>query len=327
MSQAEEEEKHIPLQMTKDNIKSGLSQIGKTFDGSSVAYIKLELENKELDIVSDELKNYRHLRYVNLSGNHFDSIQVMSELPYILKLELRGNRINSLEVFNNASNFHYLQVLDLSKNMIQALTALHVPKLVNLKLSNNLIADIRNFQGHSSLKVIDLRGNKLKSLAGLHSIPTLEELWLAENTITSLTGLKDLPNLKKIHLRKNAFNAIDHSSLPELPSLAYLNFRENEIVDPGVFAGLRIYKSLSKLVVTDNPIKPEPSGDLKKEVLISLPQIRFIGKEEVQAEEREDAINEAAERKRLAEEARKEAERAAKEALENGENKEAEEDS
>jgi Leucine-rich repeat (LRR) protein len=316
MSQVEEEEeKHVPIVMTKDNIKAGLSQIGKTFDGSSVSFIKLNLDGKELDVLSDELGNYKHLRYINFSGNHFDNIEILKTLPYILKLELSSNRLSSLDVFSSHDSFHYLQHLDLSKNLISTLTSLSLPKLTHLKLSNNQISSVSDFKGHDSLKILELRGNKLTSLEGIHNLTALEELWLAENAIKSLHGLLNLPHLKKLHLRKNNFNTFDSDKLPQLPHLSYINFRENEIVEVNQLNLFSVYHNLIKIVVADNPLKVEPPGEIKKEVLIALPRLKFIGKEEITNEEREDALNEAAERKRLAEEARKEAEKTAKEVL------------
>jgi Leucine-rich repeat (LRR) protein len=328
MSEAEEAEveQHTPVPLTLDHIKSGLSQIGKTFDGSSVSFIKLDLENKELDIASDLLRNYQNLRHLNLSGNHFEDISVVSSLPYILKLDIRGNRLSSLSLFNDSSTFLYLQHLNLSKNQITTLTSLSLPKLQSLNLSQNQISKISDFSGHGSLKSLDLRGNKLTSLEGLNDLTALEELYAAENAITSIHGIKNAGSLKRLHLRKNALAGFEAKGLPALPNLVYLNFRENEVTESSSIGNLEVFPQLVKIVVADNPIKPEPSGDVKKEVLIVLPQLKFIGKEEVTAEEREEAIAEAAERKRLAEEARLEAERAAKEALESGEVKEGEED-
>ena len=117
-------------------------------------------------------------------------------------------------------------------------------------------------------------------------------------------------------MRKNAFTAIAQEGLPDLPELVYLNYRENELTEIDKFSVLSKYEKLSKVVVTENPLKSEPSGEVKKEMLIALPQLKFIGKDEIAPEEREDAINEAAERKRLAEEAKLEAEKAANEAAE-----------
>lgn len=323
MSDAEEAEveKHIPVQMTADHIKSGLSQIGKTFDGSSVSFIKLDLENKELDIPSPLLSNYKHLRYMNLANNHFEQLDVLTSLQFLIKLDLKGNRLSSLSLFEDPSTFQYLQYLDLSKNSIQILSNFSLPRLETLKLSFNQITKIENFSGHASLKSLELRGNKLVSLENLHNLTALEELWLGENTINSLNGIANAPCLKKIHVRKNALTGFDSKSLPDLPSLAYLNFRENEVSEMKDVGNLEAFVALQKIVVADNPLKAEPSGDLKKEILIVLPQLKFVGKEEITPEEREDAIAEAAERKRLAEEARIEAEKAAKEALENGEEK------
>lgn len=310
----EEVEKHIPVILTKENIKAGLSVIGKTFDGASVAYLKLNLSEKELDGLCEELRHYKHLRYANLSMNRLAEINILAEFPYLLKVELTSNRISSLEIFNSPHTFQYLQTLDISKNLITLLTPIELPKLTHLKLMNNQISSASAFKGHPSLKVLELRANKLASLEGISDMPELEELYLAENSINSLCGLNKLPKLRKIHMRKNTISALEKEKLPDLHGLAYLNIRENEFVEVSSLGLLQKYLNLVKIVIADNPVKAEPSGDVKKECLIALPQLKFLGKEEITAEEREDAVGEAAERKRLAEEAKKEAEKAAEEA-------------
>ena len=236
MSDAEEEvEKHIPVIMTKENIKGGLSLIGKTFDGSSFSFIKLSLENKELDGVCEDLGHYKHLRDINLSGNHLDNINVLSKLPYILKLNLVGNKLSSLEIFNNSHSFQYLQTLNLSKNMIKSLSGIHLPKVTHLILSENQIASAHDFKGHDGLKVLDLVKNKLTSLQGIHNMASLEELYLENNKINSLAGLQNLPNLKRIQLRKNAFATILEDHLPDLPQL--IRFHHIHITIVEVFTG------------------------------------------------------------------------------------------
>jgi hypothetical protein len=67
----------------------------------------------------------------------------------------------------------------------------------------------------------------------------------------------------------------------------------------------------------------EELGDgLKKEVLIVIPRLENVNGEVIEVEDREDAIAEAAERDRLKEEARLEAERAAREAEAKGDEEE-----
>ena len=247
MSEGETEqvEQVIPVIMTKENIRSGLSQIGKTFDGASIAYIKLDLKGKELDGVCEDLGHYKHLRQANLSGNHFTEVNILDSLPYLLKLELGSNRLTSLDVFNNPHTFQYLQSLDLAENQIQALTPIQLPRLVHLNLKGNKISTAAEFKGHGTIRILELRKNKLASLHGIGNMTALEELYLAENAITSLDGLHNLCALRKINLRKNTISNFEEEKLPDLEELAYLNIRENEFVEINRLGQLKKYKNNS----------------------------------------------------------------------------------
>ncbi|CAG9327030.1 unnamed protein product [Blepharisma stoltei] len=305
-------------------IKRGLLQVGRTFDGTSYAFLKLELENREIETISEDLSQYQHLRYIKLSGNRLQNIDVISKIPNVLRLDLKGNRVNNLEVFNNEETFHYLQFLDLSNNNVKNLSSIKVPKILSLNLSKNEISNVSDFQGHANLKVLELRGNKISSLIGLKGMPNLQELYLAQNNINSLEGLEDLPSLKKLHLRKNKIQALEEEKIPDLPELEYLNLRENEVLDIKQLGLLKKLEKLKKLNLIDCPLNAEPSGNAKKEILIVLPKIDFVNKEEVTQDDREEAYNEAQERFIAAENARKEAERLAEEAAEREREKEQE---
>lgn len=297
-------------------IKRGISQVGRTFDGSSYAFLKLELENREVETISEDLSQYQHLRHIKLSGNRLQNIDVISKIPHILRLELKGNRINSLEIFNNEETFNFLQYLDLSNNNIKNLSAIKAPKLIHLNLTKNEIANVADFQGPSTLKILELRSNKISSLTGIKNLPSLQELYLAGNNIVSLEGLDELPSLKKLHIRKNKIQIIEDEKVPDLAELEYLNLRENELIEIPQLAHLKKLTKLKKLILTDCPLNLEPSGNAKKEILIVLPKIDFINKDEVAQEDREEAYNEAQERWNAIENARKEAERLAEEAAE-----------
>lgn len=126
--------------------------------------------------------------------------------------------------------------------------------------------------------------------------------------MTTVDGLQELPSLKKLHLRKNAIVSLEEDKLPDLPSLEYLNIRENELADTSCLQTLKKYPSLQKLGAQDCPLNPEPSGDVRKEILMVLPDIPVLSKEAVTEEEKEEIVQETAERARIAEEARIEAE-------------------
>lgn len=312
----EGEEEAPPKVLTPDLIKASLSQIGKTFDGTSYAFLKLDLTDKELESLCEDLGGYQHLRFLELNGNVLGDISVLAKIPYVLRLNLKGSRVPKLDLFNNEETFSHLQFLNLQGNRITALTPLKLPKLIHLNLCNNEIATAESFEGHANLRKLELRANKLKSLVGLKNMPQLAELYVAENEVASLMGLEELPSLTTLHLRKNKVEKVEEEGLPDLSALTYLNLRENPLGTVADVGRLKVFPRLSKLHVQGSTFAEEQADNTKREMLIVFPRLAVINKEEVTNEDREDAIAESAERFRLAEEARKEAERAAREAEE-----------
>jgi len=54
--------------------------------------------------------------------------------------------------------------VDLSNNKIKELTGMPQPKLLKVKLDNNLIEKTELFSGHSNLVSLELRRNRLTNL-------------------------------------------------------------------------------------------------------------------------------------------------------------------
>ena len=310
MSDSEEE---VSKLMNISIIRRCISNVGRNAEGNGFAYLKLDLENREFESICEELSSFQQLKFIHFSGNKLGNIVILSRLPNILRLELSGNRISSLEFFNNEETFTNLQYLDLSKNIIRNLTAIKVPKLIYLNLSNNEILNTDQFLGHPNLKIFELRGNKIANIAGLKAMPKLEELYLSENNIAFFDTLEDLALLKRLHLRKNNISVIEEDRVPELPELVYLNIRENLVKDLNKLGFLKKYAKLNKIVVADNPCWA--SAELVKELLIFMPRLGVINKQEITDVDRQVAYNLAFDRFKIAEAAKKEAERKAQEAL------------
>jgi Leucine-rich repeat (LRR) protein len=283
--------------------------------------MKLEVIGQELEILPETLGTYQHLRYINLSDNKLSNVEVLWEIPHILKLELQKNSITSLEVFDRTNVLLFLQHLNLKNNRIKQLSSIQLPRLEQLLLAGNQIEKVVDFSHHENLQLLELRNNKLTSLQGIANLPALKELYAADNKISSIEGLKNLPSLTKLHLRKNKISKFTSETVPNLPALQYLNLRENDIPDAKSLASLSALKKLSYLNIAATPLTEEQADATKKEVLIYLNSLSVVNKEEVTTEDREEAANDAIERRRLEEEARLEAERAAKEAADAGEEK------
>ena len=299
MSESEEE---VSKNMTGAVIKRHISDLGRNSEGTGFAYLRLDLENREFENISEDLGSYQQLKYINFSGNKFSNVIILSRLPNILRLDLSGNRLSSLEFFNNEETFTNLQYLDLSRNLVRNMTAIKVPKLIYLNLSRNEIINIDQFQPHPNLRILELRGNRISNASGLKGMPKLEELYLCENSIVYIDTLEELPSLRKLHLRKNNISVVEEDKAPELPELQYLNLRENLLKDLMKVANFKKYGKLTKIVLEDTPMWT--SQEQAREVLIFMPRLEEVNKQKITDVDRQVAYNIASERFRIVEAAR-----------------------
>jgi hypothetical protein len=76
--------------VTQGDVSEGLSQLARTADGLSYAFVRLELKGKQKVDISP-IKTFVHLRYVDLSSNNIQSLSPLNSLPYLVSLNLEGN--------------------------------------------------------------------------------------------------------------------------------------------------------------------------------------------------------------------------------------------
>ena len=287
-SDKEEEEVIPPKYMTHDLIKTNLSQVGKTYDGNSCALLTLNLSGQEVCDMSPELSSYKHLRYIDLSGNKIPEIDDLQKIPHQLTLNASNNELTSLSCFNLADAFQFLQFLDLSSNKITFLTPLKLPSLTKLNLSKNLINNMDGFEGLPCLKTLNLKGNKLERVYGLQNMPCLETCNLSKNQLTGFNHFEGVPKLHDLNLAVNKIVEFPEHSLPSLPSLNTINLDKNEFAALDEVKKLLFYTTLKSLTVIGNPVGEEIDS-LKKEVLILMQDLDNINGEPVDQDERDEA--------------------------------------
>jgi hypothetical protein len=101
-SEHEEEEEVIPPKYcTPELIKENLSQVGKTFDGDSYAFLTLNLSGQGVCNLSEEVGGYSHLRFIDLGGNKLPDIDGIKGIPHILTLNVAGSELTSIDLFNS----------------------------------------------------------------------------------------------------------------------------------------------------------------------------------------------------------------------------------
>ncbi|NXA98289.1 LRC23 protein, partial [Melanocharis versteri] len=229
------------------------------------------------------LERFIHLRYVDLSKNKLKDLSPLSSLTQLLWLKVDGNLLPSASM----QELPYLQVISFDRNRITDLEGITHPLLANLSLKENKIQTVLGLSQDQllSLQVLELRGNKLKTTAGL-GVSKLKRLYLAQNIICSLEGLEEFEQLETLHLRDNKLEALDGFS-DSMKCLQYLNLRSNGIKSFQEVEKLRVLPVLQALVLMDNPCSEEP--DYRLEVLSRLPQLQRLDKESIEEEEREEA--------------------------------------
>ncbi|NWH88026.1 LRC23 protein, partial [Aegithalos caudatus] len=229
------------------------------------------------------LERFVHLRYVDLSKNKLKDLAPLSSLTQLLWLKVDGNLLTSASM----QELPYLQVISFDRNQIMDLEGITHPLLANLSLKENKIETVLGLSQDQlfSLQVLELRGNQIKTTAGL-GVSKLKKLYLAKNMICSLEGLEEFEQLETLHLRDNKLEALDGFS-DSMKCLQYLNLRSNGIKSFQEVEKLRVLPMLQALVLMDNPCADEP--DYRLEVLSRLSRLQRLDKETVEEEELQEA--------------------------------------
>ena len=131
---------------------------------------------------------WRFLRHLSLADNSLTSITSSSLAPFsnnLLSLDLSSNLI--AEIPDALSILTSLRALNLSNCMIESLHSLRrnpLPAITALNLRANRLVSIAGVERLLSLERLDLRDNRLQDpteLARLTGIPEIHEIWVLRN--------------------------------------------------------------------------------------------------------------------------------------------------
>lgn len=282
-----------------------LTNLARTVDGTSFAYLSLACVNKRINPIK-AIESYTHLQKIDLSQNAIKDVAPLKGLNFVLTLNLSSNEIANLKSWiegeEAATHFPQLRNLDLSGNLIAALPPLPFAALRSLKLSCNEITTCAEFTGHEKLTSLDLSDNKLTSLAGIANMPALTSLNVSGNQLDSLEGFTGVAALEDLSLARNRFSTLQ-GPWETFPALHSLNVSENVIEAPKAAPGekalehplnvLRQLPKLRNLQVAGNPFsapeEPPPDFNARAEVLVCHWRLESIDGQPVTPEELEVA--------------------------------------
>ncbi|KAJ7393959.1 hypothetical protein OS493_003628 [Desmophyllum pertusum] len=231
------------------------------------------LQNTMLvNLTKNALQGLKQLKFLEITeqskGRQFKILNgAFNDLSSLEYMTLRDN-VNTYLASDVFKGLLSLRELILSRNYLSQIS-MEINNLEKLDLSNNQLSilDEKSFRGSgSSLKYLDLRGNKLKTISKdtFQTFSSLRELHLANNELSELpTGIfQDLTDLIKLDLSQNEISELPQFIFKELKSLKTLYLNNNKITDilPNAFAGL---KNLENLYLQGNLLKDMPIETFK----------------------------------------------------------------
>ena len=155
------------------------------------------------------------------------SFEDLSQLPYLTKLTIHDQKIDSL---SHLSSLARLSTLDLSGCRFPAdeLSVLaNLPGLVELSLSDCGLSTIAGLAGAQGLNLLDLSSNTLRNLEVIAAMSDLNTLLLGHNAVTDLSSLSGLSELTTLDISYNSISSL--APLASCVKLDTLNASNNQI--------------------------------------------------------------------------------------------------
>lgn len=201
---------------------------------------------RDLDLQEKSLESLHQLdsfcgQLVSLDASR-NSIRNLGGIPSsVRQLRITHNKLTSLTAWAHLMN---LQYVDISNNELTSLSAFKsLVHLRSLRADNNAITSLDGVKYHDGLQILRVRGNNLTEVdfdnTALHR---LTELDLRGNKIRSLANVDQLTALDTLYLDKNELESIPLSEAHQLPSLKCLSISDNLLstIDLRPLPGLRL---------------------------------------------------------------------------------------
>lgn len=236
------------------------------FDGLEHSLEYLDLERNFLVNVSEAFERLQRIRYIYLTGNQLDTIEI--NLPGTLRvLSLASNNFSQIPVaaLENCTELSYLnlgynKMADLPENSFVGWGA----EIQTLLLRNNKIASLNygSFNGLDAIKEISLSFNDIHYLhpSTFHNISkTLKILELSFGIYRDdipYEALNSLTELMWLGLDNNNFKFIPDDSLLALHELTYINLAFNRIsILPRTIFMPQIHRNLMEIDLSFNQVE------------------------------------------------------------------------
>ncbi|KAJ8923770.1 hypothetical protein NQ315_010352 [Exocentrus adspersus] len=178
--------------------------------------ISLDLSYNSFTSFPDGLKNYRSLKYLNMSRNKISTLghSHFEGLENLERLDLTFNYFHDWK--------------DIHPGAFR-----HLKKLIYLDMSDNPLRSIPQFSNHlviASMEILKLNNCSMRSIPVqvFNNLPNLRELHLARNPLNIINDSFEMGNLKFIDLSGCDLQYIGDHVFKSLPALETLVIRNND---------------------------------------------------------------------------------------------------
>lgn len=166
---------------------------------------KLDLRNKQLTEIPDEVFKLRNLRKLDLRNNNLKTLPI--EISKLLRLEVLDISYNDIQfLYAGFFNLKNLKILIISHNKLRSIPKqiFKLNKIQILIVSGNNLASLPDELGNlSQLQVLNIAKNKFDDFPQvILKLHNLNSIWINSNNFNSFPTkdiLRDLPNLKSLY--------------------------------------------------------------------------------------------------------------------------------
>ncbi len=212
-----------------------------------------------------ELAQLKKLKVLKLSGNSFQSLEVLSEIPILQELELV--QVELEERLEIPIQFQFLQYLNLSSTQISQLPEeiIQLQSLQDLDLSNTQIRKLPKVIGQlKSLQKLDLHSTQISQLPEeIGQLKSLQTLILRSTQTRRLPQtIIQLKSLQSLDLESTLISQLPEK-IGQLKSLKFLNLSNTKIRHlPEEIGQLKSLREINLRLTQISQI-PEKIGQLK----------------------------------------------------------------
>ncbi|KAI1618544.1 hypothetical protein EDD36DRAFT_34766 [Exophiala viscosa] len=158
--------------------------------------------------------SYKHVRSHSSKPKSLLSLNILPSTKWqrLKYLSLADNSLTTISAKSLAPVATTLRSLNLSSNLFTEIpdSLASLTRLVSLDLSNCMIASLQSLSKFPlpAVLTVNLKANRLRSLAGVEKLLSLEQLNIQDNQLSDpmeMARLTCIPNLKRIWVKRNPF--------------------------------------------------------------------------------------------------------------------------